>query len=568
MKLGTIAIVPLLMGAALAADATSKPNFIIILTDDQDLRMGSMDHLPKVKKYLTDEGMYFNHHYATVALCCPSRASMWTGKAAHNTKITDLKPPYGGFPRFISEGYNKKWLPVWLQETGYKTYFTGKLMNQHNIENYKNGLEDMGLDGHDFMIEPGTYQYVNTTIQHNMEKPVSHPGKYATDLLADLSTAWIDDAAEKKSPFFLAINPVNPHSNYDWNNGKPRWTNPVPADRHKDEFQDAIVPRNTKNFNPDSPSGASWVHGLDKLDDATLKDNDIHYRRRLQALQAVDDLVEKTIQRLEHHKMLDNTYIIYTSDNGFHISQHRLTPGKRCPYEEDVNVPLVIRGPKVPKGKTVDFVTSHLDIAPTVVNWAGAKGPGDFDGAVIPADGTPGSQEPWEHVQIEHWGLVSDKDNVPKNLIGKVNTYKAIRVIGPKYNLYYAVWCDGDHEVYDMTTDPYQMNNLYNSSQTILGASMKKLEDRLDALTLVLKACAGDSCRQPWEQLHKGGKVKTLVDALKPEYDAFYKNQNKVKFSQCAKSYFVQNELPIKYHTYGSDGSIQDRDVDWWMQAG
>lgn len=84
------------------------------------------------------------------------------------------------------------------------------------------------------------------------------------------------------------------------------------------------------------PSGASWVHGLDKLDDSTIKDNDNHYRRRLQALQAVDDLVEKTIQRLEYHNMLDNTYIIYTSDNGFHISQHRLTPGKRCPYEEDV----------------------------------------------------------------------------------------------------------------------------------------------------------------------------------------------------------------------------------------
>lgn len=252
---------------------------------------------------------------------------------------------------------------------------------------------------------------------------------------------------------------------------------------------------------------------------------------------------------------------------------------------QQVNVPLVIRGPKVPKGKTVDFVTSHLDIAPTVVNWAGAKGPGDFDGAVIPADGTPETQEPWEHVQVEHWGLVSDKDNVPKDLIGKVNTYKAIRVIGPQYNLYYAVWCDGDHEVYNMAvrtlhfqtlpalannskTDPYQMNNLYNSSQTVLGASMKKLEDRLDALTLVLKSCAGDSCRQPWEQLHKDGKVKTLVDALKPEFDDFYKNQNKVKFAQCAKSYFVQNELPIKYHTYGKDGSIQDRDVDWWMYAG
>lgn len=85
-----------------------------------------------------------------------------------------------------------------------------------------------------------------------MDKPVSHPGQYATDLLADLSISWIDDAAEKKSPFFLAINPVNPHGNYDWNNGKPRWTAPVPADRHKDDFPGAIVPRDTKNYNPDS----------------------------------------------------------------------------------------------------------------------------------------------------------------------------------------------------------------------------------------------------------------------------------------------------------------------------
>lgn len=107
----------------------------------------------------------------------------------------------------------------------------------------------------------------NTTIQRNMEKPVSHPGEYANDLLADLSTAWIDDTAEKKSPFFLAINPVNPHSNYDWNNGKPRWTDPVPADRHKDEFQDAIVPLDTNNSNPDSVDALSarvvaWVSSL------------------------------------------------------------------------------------------------------------------------------------------------------------------------------------------------------------------------------------------------------------------------------------------------------------------
>ena len=156
----------------------NRPNFIVILTDDQDQQLDSMKYMPKVKKHLTDEGVYFNHHYATVALCCPARASLWTGKAAHNTNVTNLKPPYGeihglnksymmtdsliligGYPKFVEEGWNSKWLPVYMQKSGYKTYFTGKLMNSHNTKNYMNGLKEMGLDGHDFMIEPGEIIY-------------------------------------------------------------------------------------------------------------------------------------------------------------------------------------------------------------------------------------------------------------------------------------------------------------------------------------------------------------------------------------------------------------------------
>ncbi|KAB8268617.1 alkaline-phosphatase-like protein [Aspergillus minisclerotigenes] len=524
--------------AVVAKEEADKPNFIVILTDDQDQQLYSMKYMPKVKKLLTDEGVYFNHHYATVALCCPARASLWTGKAAHNTNVTNLGPPY--------EGWNSKWLPVYMQKSGYKTYFTGKLMNNHNVNNYMNGLKEMGLDGHDFMIDPGTYQYTNTTLQHNFDKPKSYPGVYATDLLANKSMAWIDDAAKAKKPFFLAINPVNPHNNYQWGKG---WTKPVPAKRHEGTFPDAKVPRSV-SFNPDRPSGAAWVHELPQLSDAVINDNDLYYRRRLQALQAVDDLVETTIDTLNRHNMLDNTYIIYTSDNGFHISQHRLMPGKRCPYEEDVNVPMIIRGPGIPKGKTADIVTSHLDIAPTIVEWAGGQGPGDFDGSVIPKKGTTNPEESWEHVEVEHWGAVSDKRDVP--LSGKVNTYKAIRVIGDKYNLFYSVWCEGDHEVYDMSTDPYQMNNLYNSTEKVLGVSMKKLEHRLDALTLVLKTCKAKTCQRPWEALHPDGKVKTLVDALDSKYDDFYSKQNRVKFNECSRGYIVTNEYPIKYHTYGN----------------
>lgn len=113
-----------------------RPNFIFIITDDQDLRMNSIDYQPKVKQYFADEGLEFKQHFCTVSLCCPSRVSLLTGKAAHNTNITDVGPPYGGYPKFVKDGWNDKYLPMWLQDAGYNTYYTGKLMNAHSIYTY------------------------------------------------------------------------------------------------------------------------------------------------------------------------------------------------------------------------------------------------------------------------------------------------------------------------------------------------------------------------------------------------------------------------------------------------
>lgn len=352
-----------------------------------------------------------------------------------------LTLPGGGYEKFVNEGWHKKWLPTWLQKAGYNTYFTGKLMNGHSITNYKKGLNELSLTGHDFMIQPGTYQYLNTTMQHNEEKPKTYPGVYATDLLTNRSLAWIDHAHDSKKPFFLAINPVNPHGNYQWGKGG---TPPIPAERYKGLFDGVQVPR-TANFNPDRPSGASWLLGLEKHNDTNHLDN--WYSVRLEALQAVDDMVNRTIARLDKLNLLDNTYIIYTSDNGYHIGQHRLNPGKRCAYEEDINVPLIIRGPGIPKDKTADFVTSHTDIVPSIVKWANAKHGIDFDGAAIPTTTSESIRTKYEHASIEHWGG-TEHENVPQKRT--INTYKALRLIGNGYNLFYSVWCDGSHEIYDM----------------------------------------------------------------------------------------------------------------------
>ena len=160
-------------------------------------------------------------------------------------------------------------------------------------------------------------------------------------------------------------------------------------------------------------------------------------------------MIDNLFTKLENHKLLNNTYIFYSADNGFHISQHRLAPGKTCGYEEDVNVPLIVRGPGVAKNKTSEAVSAHSDLTPTFISLAGAAQRDGFDGSPIPihGSGTAGYVKQ-EHANIEYWSLAAP----PEQGLGKVNnTYKSVRLIGKNYNLYYSVWCDNEHELYDMT---------------------------------------------------------------------------------------------------------------------
>jgi arylsulfatase A-like enzyme len=151
----------------------------------------------------------------------------------------------------------------------------------------------------------------------------------------------------------------------------------------------------------------NWVRDLPKQNQTNVEDNDEHYRGRLRALQAVDELVEGLIERLEKHGIIDNTYFVYSSDNGYHIGQHRLQPGKSCGFEEDINIPLIIRGPGVKANETTDIVTTHTDLAPTFFQLLGISPRADFDGAAIPV--TPkGIQDAVltrkEFVNVEYWG--------------------------------------------------------------------------------------------------------------------------------------------------------------------
>ncbi|KAF5608554.1 arylsulfatase [Fusarium subglutinans] len=539
-----------------------KKNIVFILTDDQDAVLDSVSYMPKLKEHIIDKGTSFVNHFTTTAICCPSRVALWTGKQPHNTNVTDVNPPYGGFPKFVSQGLNENYLPVWLKEAGYKTYYTGKLFNAHTIHNY-NSPYPAGWTGTNFLLDPGTYDYLNPIYQHNQEPPVQHKGVHTSDLISKYAHELLKEATDSKNPFFIAIAPVAPHSNVNLRRqpGTPRaplMTTPIPLERHTHLFEGVKVPR-TENFNPDSPSGVSWIHKLAQLNDSSVSYLDEFYRARLQALQGVDEIVEQVTKQLEDAGILDETYIIYSSDNGYHLGQHRLPPGKECGFDEDIRVPLFIRGPGVSSGFIDNAVTTHIDLAPTILRLAGADLRSDFDGTPIPVLPTQENKR-HEHVAVEYWGGAIAEGQIggfdgKGQIFAQNNTYKGVRIVHEDYNLYYSAWCNNEHELYDLKTDPGQLKNLFPhddaaADTALLGTTSRQVLNRLDALMLVLKSCKGNTCIEPWKILHPEGGVTSLKDALQAKFNAFYKEQVKVRFDRCEYGYLIDAEGPQVGYEY------------------
>ncbi|KAJ5644182.1 uncharacterized protein N7484_006689 [Penicillium longicatenatum] len=537
--------------------SSKPPNILFVITDDQDLQLDSISYTPHILKHMRDKGTSFSNHFVTTALCCPSRVSLWTGRQAHNTNVTDVSPPHGGYPKFVDRGFNDNFLPVWLQEAGYDTYYTGKLFNAHTVENYHSPHVN-GFNGSDFLLDPFTYSYLNSTYQRNQDSPVSYEGQHTIDVITGKALGFLDDALEGDRPFFVAVAPIAPHSNVNpialEHHDSVVMDAPIPLKRHRHLFPNVKVPR-TEHFNPDEPSGVSWIRDLPQQNQSVVDYGDFYYRSRLQALQGVDELVDSLVTRLEDSDQLDNTYIIYTSDNGFHIGQHRLPPGKTCGFEEDIRVPLFIRGPGIAEGYVQDSVTTHIDLAPTIFNLAGIPHRNDFDGTAIPL--TPDYAGPrHEHVTVEFWGKsVFEGDFSQIGVDGSIfvpnNTYKSVRLLGEDYNLYYSVWCNNEHELYDLSTDPYQLHNLYPSGPVLdeiepqlLGRTLSQTISRLDALLLVLKSCQGLTCIDPWKVLQPQHTIHTLRDALDEKYDLLYQEQPRVSFDWCDSGYIIEAEGP------------------------
>lgn len=454
-------ILPLLMAFGLAQ--SRKPNILFILTDDQDLHMESVDHMQYLKSDIVDKGTTFHQHYCTVALCCPSRATLWTGQQAHNHNVTNVSPPHGGYPKVADVGINDDYLFLWMQEAGYNTYYSGKLWNFHGVSNYDRPYV-RGFNASDFLLDPYTYRYWDSMMTHDGEPPVSYAGKYSTDVVADKANALLDEATSHDEPWFLTVAPIAPHSNwvFDERSNTTYLSTPQSAYRHEHLFHDYKIPRGS-SFNEKVDGAPSWVGKLPELNESVIAYNDHYQRQRLRALQAVDEMLHDLIGKLEESGEIDNTYIFYSTDNGYHISQHRMHPGKECGYDTDIHIPMFARGPGIAAGGAIDTVTTHTDIAATFLKLAGVHDR-QTDGEPMPLVESEESlmeRGRTEHAAIEYWGygmpeghygFRSDEKFEAGKFIGQYlnNTYRGLRMASPDFSLYYSVWCTGERELFNL----------------------------------------------------------------------------------------------------------------------
>ncbi|KAI0491164.1 arylsulfatase [Xylaria cf. heliscus] len=524
------------------------------MTDDQDRRLHSLAHMPSLQRELVAKGTEFTNHYTNQALCCPSRSTVLRGQTVHNTNMTNVVQPGGSYNKWVLSGQDKNYLPHWLNAAGYRTEYIGKLMNGYDLSNYHTKSE--GWDWSDLLVEPYIDDYNLPVMSENGDRPVLYDGFHQTDVIRIKALNRLRNLTSQDTPFFLAITPFAPHVGFQEDNPSHR---PIPLQRHLEDFPNATAPR-TPNFNPSDEYQANaggWVKDLLPMNSSAIDFADFVYRSRLQALAGVDEIIADVVHVLENKGAINNTYIIFTSDNGYHLGQHRMPAGKSLFYSEDTNLPFVVRGPGVPANVTSAIPSLHIDLAPTFLDIAGvpeANWPVFLDGrSVLPqwhdpqsadaAGAAAGQGNSKESINIEYWGQAGIEAPSATELGSPFDntTYKTIRLLGVHQSWVYTVWCSGEKELYNTAEDPYELVNLAQN------ANSTRLISRLNALLMVTKSCEQNSCRDPWSLLKPDvgePKLVSLTQAMDQTYDAFFSNFEKVSFNTCLKIQWVDNEAP------------------------
>jgi N-acetylglucosamine-6-sulfatase len=482
----------------------NPPNVVLILTDDlalDDVNEDSLEHMPNLKS-LMEVGTTFENAFATNSLCCPSRATILRGQYTHNHHILHNQPPLGGAERFRRSGGDGSTMATWVKEQGYSTAFFGKYMNGYAGTYIPPGWDEWRAVSGNFL---------SNDLNENGHIVSYDADRYhLDDVLSEKASEYAQRSARPDPPFFTADRPF-----LMWIGTKAPHQPATPAPRDKSAYPDVSLPHPPSFDERDVSDKPGWISDNPPLSLEQQLYMEELYRKRLQSMLAVDDMIGDLIEALHKSGKLENTYIVFTSDNGFHLGQHRLSAGKWTAYEEDIRIPLVVRGPGVPEGRTLRHVVLTNDLAPTFADLAGVEAPPFVDGRSLQPllEDEPTPLEDWRKrfliEGVAERGDVStplvDESEVTPVLTGdplpndwrrsSAKSAKVSEAWGRPWmkalrtnNYLYVEYKTGEHELYDLEEDPYELRNLYETAPADL---KRRLEEQLDAL----RQCSAEECR-------------------------------------------------------------------------
>ena len=471
MRRTVLLLASVALGSLLACGATlvgveaqgqTKPNIVFVLTDDQF--PGSENAMPALKSNVTNEGVKFTNMTSTFPLCCPGRATIQRGQYAHNTKIYGNSLPLGGWNKFKARGEHKSTMATWLNRSGYQTGLFGKYMN-----NYTELAIPPGWDR--WYGWNGPKEGWSSVNDQGREKPLVK--QEADALVSKNALEFLGNRLDNSAPVFAFVNFGAMHDPY------------YHANIDDGRFKGAGVPR-TPAFNEDSVADKPAYLRNPKLSGSEISELDRDYRNGLRSLMRVDRFVGNASDLLRRKGEMDETYFVFYTDNGAHFGQHRFGHGKLQPYEEDVNFPLIVRGPGIPHGAKSGTLVGNHDIAPTLARIGGASIPAFVDGrSFLTLAKDPNA--PWTRTAI-----LSERETNNE----APNKWSMLRMGGKVYTRHEG----GAKEYYDLARDPHQVHNALGTGDTTYTPPDSTIRAYYEDRLTNLYRCSGHegpgSCRE------------------------------------------------------------------------
>ena len=422
-----------------AAASGSRPNFVFVLTDD--LAWNLVSHMPHVLA-LQKAGITMSHYYVVDSLCCPSRSAIFTGEYPHDDGVYTNAGSDGGYNAYNQHGDPSRSFAVALQKAGYRTAMMGKYLNGYQPADHS----APGWDQWD--VTGNGYPEFNYTLNENghLHHYGHDPGDYLTDVLSSKASAFIGSSASSGKPFMLEVATFAPHAPY------------TPAPRYAHAAATLAYPK-TAAYDTLPANPPSWLKGRPPL--TPIEQHKIFraYRKRVEADMSVDDMIGRLESELRAKGLAKDTYFVFSSDNGYHMGEYRLHPGKQTAFDTDIHVPLIVSGPGVPAGRVASQLTSNIDLSPTFETLAGDPVPSTVDGHSLAALWHGQDPPDWRQaVLIEHHG----PDDTPgdPDRQGKASadppSYEAVRTATALYVRY----SNGEQEYYNTANDPFELNNI------------------------------------------------------------------------------------------------------------